>query len=81
MQRIPESTCLRNETGDIDLLVTSRNGHRKIMQLIRIASRPPSRERKGNKLSQFRETPTKSNTYRKDSSWLQFNYEPKIQGR
>ena len=40
-QRISESSCARKETVDIDILVTSRNGHRKIMQSIRITSRPP----------------------------------------
>ena len=35
-QRIPESSCVRKETVDIDILVTSRNGGRKIMQSIRI---------------------------------------------
>ena len=52
-QRIPESSCARKETVDIDILVTSRNGDRKIMQSIRITSRPPSRKRKWNQLSQF----------------------------
>ena len=37
-QRIPESSCERKETVDIDILVTSRNGDRKIMQSIRITS-------------------------------------------
>ena len=31
-QRIPESSCARKETVDIDIVVTSRNGDRKIMQ-------------------------------------------------
>ena len=31
-QRIPEPSCVRKETADIDILVTSRNGDRKIMQ-------------------------------------------------
>ena len=53
-QRIPEPSCARKETVDIDILVTSRNGDRKIMQSIRITSRPPSRIRKWNQLSQFR---------------------------
>ena len=35
-QRIPESSCARKETVDIDILVISRNGGRKIMQSIRI---------------------------------------------
>ena len=30
-QRIPESSCARKETVDIDMLVTSRNADRKIM--------------------------------------------------
>ena len=37
-QRIPESSCARKETVDKDILVTSRNGDREIMQLIRITS-------------------------------------------
>ena len=45
-QRIPESNCARKETVDIDILVTSRNGDRKIMQSIRITIRPTSRKRK-----------------------------------
>ena len=34
MLRIPESSCARKETVDIDILVTFRNGDRKIMQFI-----------------------------------------------
>ena len=45
-QIIPESSCARKESVDIDILVTSSNDDRKIMQSIRITSRP-SRE-KGN---------------------------------
>ena len=52
-QRIPEFAYARKETVGIDILVTSRNGGRKIMQSIRITSRPPSRKRKWNQLSQF----------------------------
>ena len=52
-QRIPEFTCARKETVDKDILVTSRNGDRKIMQSSRITSRPPSRKGKWNRLSQF----------------------------
>ena len=53
-QRIPESSCARKETVDIDILVTSRNGDKKIMQSIRITSRPTLRIRKWNQFSQFR---------------------------
>ena len=52
-QRIPESSCARKETTDIVILLTSRNGDRKIMQSIRITSTPPSTKIKWNQLSQF----------------------------
>ena len=41
-------------TIDIDILITSRNEDRKIMQSIRITSRPPLTIRKWNQLSKFR---------------------------
>ena len=37
-QRIPEASCERKETADMDILVTSKNGDRKIMQSIKITS-------------------------------------------
>ena len=52
-QRIPQFNCARKETFDIDILVASRNGDGKIMQSIRIGSRPPLRKKKWNQLSQF----------------------------
>ena len=52
-QRIPETSCLRKETFGIDIIVTSRNGDRKLMQSIKITSRPPSRKRKWDHMSQF----------------------------
>ena len=58
-QIIPESSCTVKETVDIDILVTYRNDYRKIMQFIRIISRPPSTIRKWNQLIQFRWTSTK----------------------
>ena len=52
--RIPEPSCARKQTVDIDTLIASRNGDRKITQSIRITSKPPSRrKRKQNQLSQF----------------------------
>ena len=45
-QRIPGSSCAKKETIDIDVLVTSGIGDRKIMQSIRITSRPVSRIKK-----------------------------------
>ena len=53
-QRIPGSGCARKETVDRDILITSRNDERKIMQPIRITSRPPTRTTKRNQLSQFK---------------------------
>ena len=58
-QRIPESSCGWKETVDIDILVTSSNGDKKIMQSFRITRRPTSRKRKWNQLSQFSRTSTK----------------------
>ena len=52
-QRVQEFSCARKETVDIDILVTSRNGDRKIMQSIRITSRSTLTKRKWNQLSQF----------------------------
>ena len=52
-QTIPEFSCARKETIAIDILETSRNGDRKVMQSIRITSRPPSIKKKWNQLSQF----------------------------
>ena len=43
--RIPEFSCARKETVDIGILVTFRNGDRKLK------SRPTSRKRKTNQLS------------------------------
>ena len=45
-QRISGSSCAKKETIDIDVLVTSGIGDRKIIQSIRITSRPVSRIRK-----------------------------------
>ena len=41
-QKIPQSSCASKETVDIDILVKSRNGDRKIIKSIRITSRPSS---------------------------------------
>ena len=43
----------RKEAVNIGILLTSRNGGRKIMQFIQITSRPPLRIRKWKQLSQF----------------------------
>ena len=78
-QRIPEFSCARKETVDIDILATSRNGHRKIMQSIRITSRPPSRKKEVEPVEPVLKNIYQSNTYRKDLSWPQFDDEARIQ--
>ena len=45
--RIPESSCARKEIVDIDILVTSKNGDRKIMESMKITSRPSSKKGSG----------------------------------
>ena len=44
-QRIPGPSCARKETVDTEILATSRNGDRKIMQSIRITRRPTTRKK------------------------------------
>ena len=70
---------MRNETVDIDSLVTSRSADRKIMDSIRITSRPPSRNRKCNQLIQFWRTFTKVISIGKDLSWSHYENEPRVQ--
>ena len=41
-----ESSYGRKETAEIDILITPRNGDRKIMQANRLTDRPPARIRK-----------------------------------
>ena len=50
-QRILESSCASKETVDINILLTSRTGGRKIMQSNRITSRPPLSKKKWKLLS------------------------------
>ena len=57
--RIPESSCARKESVDINILVTSRTVDRRIMQSFRITSMLPSRINKWNQLSLFRWTSIK----------------------
>ena len=78
-QRIPEFSCARKETVDIDILVTSRNGHRKITQSIRITCRPPSRKKEVEPVEPVLKNIYQSNTYRKDLSWPHFDDKPRVQ--
>ena len=43
-QKVPESSCARKKSVDIDILVTSRDCNRKIMQSTRRASRSTSKK-------------------------------------
>ena len=72
-----QSSCERKETVDIDILVTSRNGDRKIMQTIRITSRPHS-NKKVQPVEPVQMNIYQSNTYRKDLNWLHFDNEPNV---
>ena len=45
-QRIPQSSCARKETADRNIIKTSKNGDRKIVQPIRITSGSPNQTRK-----------------------------------
>lgn len=49
-----QSTCTRKESGDIDILIISRNDGRKIKQPIRIMREFDMRMRKWNQLNLFR---------------------------
>ena len=48
-----QSIAVRKETVEIDILVASRNGDRKIMRSVRRTSRPTLSKLKWNQLSQF----------------------------
>ena len=77
-QKIPESSCARKETVDINIFVTSRNGHRKIMQSIRVTSRP-LQKKEVEPVEPVLKKIYQSNTHRKDLSWTHFDNEPRVQ--
>ena len=78
-QIIPESSCARKETVDIDILVKSRNGDRKTMQSVRITSKPTSRKKEVEPVETLLKNIYQSNTYRKDLDWPHFNDEARVQ--
>ena len=79
-QRIPESNFASKETFDIDILVISRNVDRKVMQSIRITSRPPS-TKEVETVEPVLKNIHQSNTYRKDFSWPHFDDESRFPKR
>ena len=78
-QRIPEPSCARKETVDIDILWRSRNGDKKNKQSIRIMSWPPSRKMEVESVEPVLKNIYHSNTYRKDLSWPHLDDEPRVQ--
>ena len=63
---MPEPSCSRKETVDIDILVTYRNGDRKIMQSKELTSHEKKEE---EPVEPVLKNIYQSNTYRKDLSW------------
>ena len=63
---------MRKETVEIGILATSRNVDRKIMQSIRITSRPSSRKRKRESVEPVLKNIYQSNDYRNDLSRSHF---------
>ena len=74
-QKIAEFSCARKDIVDIEILVTSRNGDRKIMQSIRITSRPLKVE----PVQPVAKNIYQSNTNRKGLSCSHFDDEPRVQ--
>ena len=71
---------MRKETLAIDIFVSCINGDRKIMQSIRIKTRRPlSKEKEVEPVEPVQKNTYLNNTYQKDSSWLHFDDEPKVQ--
>ena len=66
---------------DIDILVTSRDRDKKIMQFIRITSRPPHKKKEMEPVEPVQMNIYQSKTYRKDLSWLYSDYGPRVQER
>ena len=73
-QGIPDYSCASQGTVDIDILVTSTNRHRKIMQSI-ITSKEVE------PVQPLQVSIYQINTYRKELSWRNFEYEPRVQER
>ena len=78
-QRIAESSCARKETGDIDILVISRNGDRKIIQSIRITSGPSFETEEVQSVKPVLKNIYQNNNYIKDLSRPHFDDEPRVQ--
>ena len=65
-QKIPESSCVRKETVDTDVLVTFRNGDRKIIQSIINNELTSLKKKQVEPVEPPQMNICQSNTYRKD---------------
>ena len=74
-QKVAEFRCARKDIVDIEILVASRNGDRKVMQCIRITSRPSKVEPVQSVVKNIYQ----SNTDRKGLSCSHFDNEPRVQ--
>ena len=79
-ERIPESSCATRETIDMDFFITSRNGNKKLYNLLQYNTEWNSQIRKSKnkeaKLVQLVQMYAyQSNTYREDLCWLHFKDE------
>ena len=72
---------MSKETVNIDILVTYRNGDKKIMQSIKITSRTTLKNKEVEPVEPVQMNIYQSNAYRKDFSWLNFVNEPRVQER
>ena len=77
MHRIQESSYAKKETVDIDILVTSRNGNKKIMWFIWITDLSQNNE--VELVEPVQMNIYQSKTYLKELSWLYFDNEPRVQ--
>ena len=62
-----------------DILVTSSNSDREIMQAIRITSRSSSRKKEVEPVEPFLKKIYQCNIYRKEVSWPHFDNGPRVQ--
>ena len=77
-QKVLESSSARKKTVDIDILVTSRNNDRKIMQSIN-NKQTSLKKKEVEPAEPVLRNIYQSNTYRKNLSWSHFDDEPRVQ--
>ena len=80
-QRIPESSCLRKETVDIDIFITSRNVDRKIVQSNQNNEQTSLENKEVEPVQPVQMNYCQGDTFRKQLSWLLFDDELMVQER